>query len=47
VPGSDEETLAFIKRFRLDYLGIETDYDLFSATADQKKQKKKDETDGF
>jgi hypothetical protein len=47
VPGSDEETLAFIKRFRLDYLGIETDYDLFSETADQKKQKKKDETDGF
>jgi hypothetical protein len=47
VPGSDQETLAFIKRFRLDYLGLETDYELFSATA-TKKEKKKDETDdGF
>jgi hypothetical protein len=48
IPGSDEETLAFIRRFRADYLGIETDYELFSATADKKKEKKKEETDdGF
>jgi len=48
VPGTDDETLAFIKRFRVDYLGIETDYDLFSATADKKKEKKKEDTDdGF
>jgi hypothetical protein len=48
IPGTDEETLAFIKRFRLDYLGIETDYDLSGATADKKKDKKKEDTDdGF
>ncbi|MNC99450.1 hypothetical protein D3C83_177490 [compost metagenome] len=48
IPGSDEETLAFIRRFRTDYLGIETDYDLASATADKKKDKKKEDTDdGF
>lgn len=48
IPGSDEETLAFIRRFRKDYLGIETDYELASAIADKKKEKKKEETDdGF
>lgn len=48
IPGSDQETLAFIRRFRSEYLGIETDYELFSATADKKKEKKKEETDdGF
>jgi hypothetical protein len=47
VPGSDEETLAFIRRFRLDYLGLETDYDLFSATATKKEKKKEETDDGF
>jgi hypothetical protein len=47
VPGSDEETLAFIKRFRLDYLGIDADYDLFSATATKEKKKKTETDDGF
>jgi hypothetical protein len=47
IPGSDEETLAFIKRFRLDYLGIDADYDLFSATATKKEKKKETTDDGF
>ncbi|MEI9919400.1 MAG: hypothetical protein WDO14_11430 [Bacteroidota bacterium] len=48
IPGSDEETLAFIRRFRKDYLGLETDYDLQGGTSSKKKDKKKDETDdGF
>jgi hypothetical protein len=48
IPGSDEETLAFINRFRQTYLGIETPYDLTSPSAKKKeKEKKKDEKDGF
>ena len=49
IPGSDEETLAFINRFRLNYLGLETLYELSGATATKKKDKKKDksENDGF
>lgn len=49
IPGSDEETLAFINRFRQQYLGIEAPYDLTSPSA-KKKDKKKDaksEDDGF
>jgi len=46
IPGSDEETLAFIRRFRKDYLGLESDYDLGGDVA--KKKKKEDEKDdGF
>lgn len=30
VPGSDEETVAFINRFRKDYYGIESPYSLNS-----------------
>ncbi|HEX8059568.1 MAG TPA: hypothetical protein VF473_01470, partial [Cyclobacteriaceae bacterium] len=48
IPGSDDETLAFIKRFRKDYLGLESDYDLAGGTSAKKKDKKKDaEDDGF
>jgi hypothetical protein len=49
IPGSDEETLAFINRFRLNYLGLESPYELSGATAEKKKDKKKDgkENDGF
>ncbi len=51
IPGSDEETLAFINRFRKNYLGLESAYDLTSApSADKKKEKKKgdkSEDDGF
>jgi hypothetical protein len=48
IPGSDDEALAFINRFRQTYYGIETPYDLGSATA-KKKDKKKDaaDDDGF
>lgn len=49
IPGSDDETLAFINRFRQTYYGIQTPYDLSSGTASKKKEKKKDaeEDDGF
>lgn len=48
IPGSDEETQAFIDRFRKTYYGIESPYDL-SAPSSKKKGKKKDEKtdDGF
>ncbi|NOT75427.1 MAG: hypothetical protein HOP08_10890 [Cyclobacteriaceae bacterium] len=50
IPGSDEETLAFINRFRKNYLGLESPYELGAATAEKKKEKKKgekSEDDGF
>ena len=51
IPGSDEEALAFINRFRQNYYGIEAPYELNSGTsATKKKEKKKDvkeEDDGF
>ena len=50
VPGSDDETLAFINRFRSDYYGIQVPYDLFdgSQTIEKKTgEKKKVEDDGF
>ena len=48
IPGSDEETLAFINRFRKNYLGLESPYELNAAAASKKKDKKKDEKDdGF
>lgn len=49
IPGTDEETLAFISRFRLNYYGIEAPYDLGGASsASKKKEKKKEEEDdGF
>jgi hypothetical protein len=48
IPGSEEETLAFINRFRKNYLGLESPYELTAATADKKKDKKKEEKDdGF
>lgn len=49
VPGSNEETLAFINRFRQTYYGIETPYDLEAgSSSSEKKEKKKDEKDeGF
>lgn len=48
IPGSDDETLAFVNRFRKDYLEIDSPYDL-SATTSKKKDKddKKKESDGF
>ena len=47
IPGSEQETLAFITRFRKDYLGLETEYELAGATAKKKDKKKADEDDGF
>ena len=51
IPGSDDEILSFVNRFRLNYYGIEAPYDLTSGTAaakkkDKKKEEKK-EDDGF
>ncbi len=49
IPGSEEETLAFINRFRKEYYEIEVPYDLSSGTAGKKKdeEKKKEKDDGF
>lgn len=48
VPGSDDETLAFINRFRKDYYGIEVPYSLTAGTTGAKKEEeKKKEDDGF
>jgi len=49
IPGSDEETLAFITRFRQRYYENEAPYDLSGTTSSKKKDKKKDdkEDDGF
>jgi len=46
IPGTEEETLAFINRFRKDYYGIDVPYNLSAGSA-KKKQEKKDEGDGF
>lgn len=48
IPGTEEETLAFINRFRRDYYGIEVPYDLGGLSSATKKEKKKEEEDdGF
>jgi hypothetical protein len=50
IPGSNDETLAWINKFRLNYYGLEAPYDLASGTSAQKKDDKKDkkkEDDGF
>lgn len=50
IPGSDDETLSFVNRFRLNYYGIEAPYDLSSGTSSAKKKDKKEEKkedDGF
>lgn len=48
VPGSDDETLAFINRFRKDYYGIEVPYSLTAGTTGaQKKEEEKKDDDGF
>lgn len=49
VPGSDEETLAFINRFRKDYFDNDVPYSLSEGTSAVKKaeEKKKEEDDGF
>jgi hypothetical protein len=50
IPGTDDEALAFINRFRQEYYGIEVPYSLSegSQAAEKKtEEKKKEEDDGF
>jgi hypothetical protein len=49
IPGSEDETLAFINRFRKQYYGIDVPYNLSEGTQalDKKKTEKKEEDDGF
>lgn len=49
IPGTIDETLSWINKFRLTYLGLEAPYDLSSGSTEAKKkeEKKKDEDDGF
>jgi hypothetical protein len=48
IPGSEEETLAFINRFRREYYEIEVPYNLSSGSAKKKEdEKKKEDDDGF
>jgi hypothetical protein len=51
LPGSEDEALAFINRFRKEYYGIEVPYSLSAGAAGGKKkeqkEKKKEEDDGF
>jgi hypothetical protein len=51
VPGSNEDALSFINRFRKTYYGVEVPYDLSSGTSaakkSEKKKEEKTEDDGF
>jgi hypothetical protein len=50
IPGSEDETLAFINRFRKAYYGIDVPYSLndgSQAVEKKKEEKKKEEDDGF
>ncbi|MCX8491749.1 MAG: hypothetical protein ORN54_11840 [Cyclobacteriaceae bacterium] len=51
IPGTDEEILSFVNRFRLQYYSLEAPYDLTSGTSSAKKKEKKKEEkkddDGF
>ena len=49
IPGSDDETLAFVNRFRKQYYGIEVPYVLSEGAqvVEKKKEEKKEEDDGF
>ncbi len=48
IPGTDDETLTFINRYRQNYFGIEAPYDLSAGSSEaKKKEKKKEEDDGF
>jgi hypothetical protein len=53
IPGSDDETLAFINRFRQQYFGNDVPYNLYEGASILKKEetteeeKKKEEDDGF
>jgi hypothetical protein len=49
IPGSDDETLAYINRFRKQYYGIDVPYSLNEGAQviEKKKEEKKEEDDGF
>lgn len=49
IPGSDDETQAFVDRFRKEYYGIEVPYSLSGGVSGKKKEEKekKKEDDGF
>ncbi len=49
IPGTNDETLVFINRFRQVYYGLEAPYELSSGNAETKKKdkKKEEEDDGF
>ncbi len=47
IPGSDEETLTFINKFRKKYYGLEAPYSLGSGRGAAKKKEKDVEDDGF
>jgi hypothetical protein len=49
IPGSDDETLAFVNRFRKQYYGIDVPYNLSEGVeaVEKKKTEKKEEDDGF
>ncbi|MBS1680621.1 MAG: hypothetical protein JST48_02820 [Bacteroidetes bacterium] len=51
IPGTDEEALAWINKYRLVYYGLEAPYELASGTSaqknDNKKKEQKKEDDGF
>jgi hypothetical protein len=47
VPGSEEETLDFINRFRQQYYGMEVPYELSIPGAGKGKKKNTEEDDGF
>jgi hypothetical protein len=52
VPGTEEEVLSFVNRFRKEYYGIDVPYSLSEGTSvvekkDEKEKEKKKEDDGF
>lgn len=47
IPGSEEETLAFVNRFRKEYYDIDVPYNLSEGSTKKKEEKKKEEDDGF
>jgi hypothetical protein len=48
IPGTEDETLEFVNRFRKEYLGIQVPYDLYGGSSRvRKKQEKKEDDDGF
>lgn len=47
IPGSDEETLTWINKFRAKYYGLEAPYSLGGSSGPAKKKKEDAEDDGF